>query len=114
MTQKLIKTASSFALGQAIEGPGGGDAAFAAIGLVVRFDVGEAVEIVDHHAEGLLYALLGEIGTPIESFDPRPIGEMEMRHRIERAAAWCFLGEDITPGKSRERPPERLGQRLVS
>src|SRR5579864_4816605 len=98
---------------QSIERTGGGNAAFAAIGLVVRLDVGKAVEVVNHHAEGLLQALLREIGAPIDPLDPRTIGEMEMRHGIEGAAPRRLLGKEIARRKPRERRPERLGQPLV-
>ena len=55
-------------------------------GLVIAFDLGEIVLIVDHHAVGLGEALLRQIAHRIDPFEPRAVAEMEARDRIDDAS----------------------------
>src|SRR5215831_4274033 len=70
---------------------GGADEMVTLIGLVIGFDIGEAVAIVDHQPGRLLQSLLRAVAEPVEPLDPRPVAEMEMRHRVAGAAKAALL-----------------------
>ena len=50
--------------------------------LVVRLDLLQVVEVVDHHAERLPGALGRQVGERVQPFQPRAVVEMEAGHRI--------------------------------
>src|SRR5579883_3617748 len=101
------------ALGQTRHGARRGDAPLARIGLVIVFDFGKPVEVVDHHPRRLLKPLGREVGAPIEPLHARPVGQMEMGDGVENAPLGRLLVEQILRGQAQQRAAQRRRQELV-
>ena len=66
---------------------------------MVRLDMVERVEVVDHQAVGLLHALARGIAQEIQAFQAGAVAEMEAGHRIERLAGWKLRLQEVIGGK---------------
>ena len=64
-----------------------GDLAVAQQGLDVFLDGIGAVEVVDHHAEGLLQPLGSRVAEEVEALDAGSVAEVEAGHRVEGLVA---------------------------
>src|SRR5579864_2166111 len=59
---------------------GDDDLAAGAVAIDVVFDGLRQIAVVDHHAVGLVEALGGDVGSPVQAFDARPVAEVEARN----------------------------------
>src|SRR5581483_9595989 len=88
---------------QALHRRGGDDLAFAAIGLMVGLDVGEPVAVVDHDPGRLPQPPLRRVAEPVELLDAGAVRQVEMRDRVERAAAASFLVDEVVRAQPQQR-----------
>ena len=71
--------------------------------LVIRFDMVERVEIIDHQAVGLLDALGGPIAEEVQPFEAGAVAEMEASHGIDRLAGRQLGLEEMEGGERFDR-----------
>ena len=67
-------------------------------GLVVRLDLVEGVEIVDHQSVRLLRAPSGTVAEEVQPLEPGAVPEMEPRHGIEGPALGVLRFQEIVGG----------------
>ena len=70
-----------------LERSGRCDAVLIGVGVVVLFEVGEAVHVVHRQTVRSVQPRGGRVAHPIETLQPRAVGEMKARDRILRADA---------------------------
>ena len=68
-------------------------------GLVVRLDLVECVEIVDHQAVRLLQPLRRQIAEEVEPLEPGAVPEVESRHGIDGPALRVLRLQEVVGGR---------------
>src|SRR6266853_1773419 len=99
-------------LRQYAEAARGDDAVFPRVGLVVAFDVVEAVNVVHHEPRRAAHARGGDVAEPVEALEARAVAEVEPRHRVERLVV-LFGVQKIVGAQAGELFQDFRGTRLV-
>jgi len=99
--------------GKLSDGVGRDDRAVLGVGFVVLLDIAQIVEIIDHQAEGLPAAAIGQVGRPVEPFQAGAVAEVETGDRVERRAALVARCHEVGRGGPQHRLAHPVEHGLV-